>query len=129
LALLIAAGVATVGCDNSPKRYSVSGSVTLGGKPVKAGEVIFEPDSSKGNRGPGSVARIKDGQYATEPGRGILGGAYIVRIAPLTGIPSSASMDGDALLPAPYVENVEFPASDSTRDFSIPEKPSGKPKD
>jgi hypothetical protein len=119
LALLIAS---PTGCENSLKRYSVSGGVTLGGNPVKAGEVAFEPDSSKGNRGPGSVARIKDGKYATEPGMGIVGGAYVVRIIPLTGVPSSVSMDGEALLPAPYEVRVEFPSADSTRDFDIPSK-------
>jgi hypothetical protein len=119
LAVLI---IAFAGCSDSPTRFSVSGSVTLGGRPVKAGEVTFEPDSSKGNRGPGSVARIKDGRYATEPGMGVIGGAYIVRIVPLTGVASGDALDGKALLPAPYEERVEFPSADSTRDFDIPNK-------
>lgn len=119
-AVLIATLAGIVGCEDGPKRFTVSGSVTLGGKPVKAGEVSFEPDSSKGNRGPGSIALIKEGKFSTEPGMGVIGGAYIVRIVPLTGIASAASMDGDAILSAPYEMRVEFPTSDTTKDFDIP---------
>ena len=115
------AAAALAGCaDGGPKRYSVSGAVTLGGRPVPAGEVVFEPDSAKGNSGPGSVVRIRDGRYQTEPGLGVVGGAYIVRITPMSGSPVGDSQDGKPLLPTPRVESVEFPPADSTRDFDIP---------
>jgi hypothetical protein len=120
LVILVVSGF--TGCDAGLKRYSVSGTVTLGGRPVPAGEIVFEPDSAKGNSGPGSVARIKDGRYQTEPGRGVVGGPYIVRILPMSGVPSGELIDGKPLLPQPHTENVEFPMSDSTRDFDIPNK-------
>src|SRR5262249_10867397 len=110
------------GCDAALKRYSVSGTVTLDGHPVPAGEIVFEPDSAKGNNGPGSVARIKNGRYQTEPRLGVVGGPYIVRILPSDGTPPPDIIDGKPLLPQPHVENVEFPASDSSKDFDIPEK-------
>jgi hypothetical protein len=119
-AILVAVGFA--GCDAGPKRYSVSGTVTLGGQRVLAGEIVFEPDSAKGNNGPGSVARIKDGRYQTEPNLGVVGGPYVVRILPMSGTPSGELLDGKPLLPAPYVENVEFPTDDSSKDFDIPDK-------
>ncbi|WP_439627076.1 hypothetical protein [Gemmata sp.] len=116
-----------VGCaDGGAKRYSVSGAVTLGGRPVPAGEIVFEPDSAKGNNGPGSVVRIRNGRYQTEPGLGVVGGAYVVRITPMSGTPFGDSLDGKPLLPAPRVEAVEFPAADSTRDFDVP-APAQKP--
>jgi hypothetical protein len=119
LVALVAAPAAGCG-DAGGKRYSVSGAVTLGGRPVPAGEVVFEPDASKGNNGPGSVVRIRDGCYQTEPGLGVVGGAYIVRITPMSGTPFGDSLDGKPLLPGPRVETVEFPAADSTRDFDVP---------
>ncbi len=121
-AVLVALAAApAAGCgDGGAKRYSVSGAVSLGGRPVPAGEVVFEPDASKGNNGPGSVVRIRDGRYQTEPGRGVVGGAYVVRITPMSGTPFGDSLDGKPLLPGPRVETVEFPAADSTRDFDVP---------
>lgn len=108
------------GCSDGPKRHSVSGTVTLGGNPVPLGEIIFEPDSSKGTNAPGSVAQIKDGHYVTQSGLGVVSGAYIVHITPFDGIPNKSSMFGKVLLPTPYVEKIEFPADTSTRDFDIP---------
>jgi hypothetical protein len=112
--------IVAAGCSNGPKRHPVSGTVTLGGKPVALGEIIFEPDAAKGTTAPGSVAQITDGHYVTQPGLGVVGGAYIVRIVPFDGVPNKSSMFGKVLLPTPYVENVEFPAETTTRDFDIP---------
>jgi hypothetical protein len=113
--------VAAAGCsDGGPRRYSVSGAVTLDGRPVPAGEIVFEPDPARGNNGPGSVVRIRDGRYQTEPGLGVVGGAYIVRITAMSGTPFGDSLDGKPLLPGPRVEAVEFPAGESTRDFDVP---------
>jgi hypothetical protein len=122
-ALLLLAGV--VGCDGGPKRYPVAGAVTVGGRPVPTGEVVFEPDSAKGNNGPGSVARIKDGRYETDPDKGVIGGAYVVRITPFDGVPFGDSTDGKPLLRQPHVENVELAAGENTKDFAIPE-PKGR---
>jgi len=117
---VVLVATALAGCDGGLKRYSVSGAVTFGGRPVPAGEIAFEPDSSKGNNGPGSVVRIKDGRYQTEPGLGVVGGAYVIRIIPMSGTPFGDSLDGKPQLPRPHVQSVEFPASDSTKDFDIP---------
>lgn len=115
--LLLVGGLS---CSNGPRRHAVSGTVTLDGKPVPVGEIVFEPDSSKGTNAPGSVAQIKDGHYETHPGLGVVQGSYIVRITPFDGIPNKASMSGNVLLPAPHVERVDFPEGASTRDFAIP---------
>jgi hypothetical protein len=53
-----------MGCRSGPRRASVSGTVTLDGKPVKEGLVSFSPDASKGNTARVScTALIKDGSY------------------------------------------------------------------
>jgi hypothetical protein len=53
-----------VGCRGGSRRVSVSGTVTLAGKPVNEGLVSFSPDASKGNTARVScTAPIKDGRY------------------------------------------------------------------
>lgn len=112
--------VLALGCADGPKRRPVSGTVTLGGKPVPVGEIVFEPDSSKGTSAPGSVALIKDGHYVTQPNLGVVEGSYIIRISPFDGVSNSSSMNGNALLSAPHVEHVDFPPETTVRDFDIP---------
>ncbi|MCS6866041.1 MAG: hypothetical protein RMJ56_17180 [Gemmataceae bacterium] len=43
----------------------VQGKVTLNGVPVPMGMVIFQPNSTKGNRGPQSHANIRNGIFDT----------------------------------------------------------------
>ena len=74
----------------------------------------------KGDQRSRSVTQIKDGHYETQPGLGVVGGAYIVRITPFDGVPNKSSMSGNVLLSAPHVEHVEFPEESTTRDFDIP---------
>lgn len=113
--------VLSAGCGgvDGPPRYQVTGEVRYQGKPVPAGEIVFRPDTEKGNDGPGSVARIADGRYQTDSGRGVVGGAYIVEIVGFDGIPSPESLDGAVLFP-PQTETVEFPSTESTHDFDLP---------
>ncbi|MCA9115650.1 MAG: hypothetical protein KDA79_11235 [Planctomycetaceae bacterium] len=84
-ALLLAAVVALAGCGGSaesgPERFPLSGEVRMGGQLVPQGEVQLIPDSSAGNNGPASLAYIRDGQFETEPGKGIVGGEYIVEVS------------------------------------------------
>lgn len=123
LGLAAAAALALIplatGCGGDG-RYTVSGKVTYAGKLVPVGEIAFEPDASRGNRGPGSLARIKAGQYSTEPGMGVVGGAYEVRITPFDGVPAGESTDGKPLLRAPYVTKIDLPRGTASQDFDIP---------
>ena len=65
---------------SGPERYELSGTVQFQGKPVPAGQIVFEPDSSKGNVGPQGMAEIREGKYDTRGGRGMVGGPHVVRI-------------------------------------------------
>lgn len=117
----LALGLALVGgCDNGPKRYTVEGAVTFDGTPVPSGEVAFEPDSDRGNKGPGSVARIVNGRYKTEDGMGVVGGPYVVRVTPFDGKPNNNSYDGNPLVRAPHVVKLDLPAESTTKDFDVP---------
>lgn len=118
--MVLLTAIALPGCADGPKRRPVSGNVTLGGKPVPVGEIVFEPDSSKGTSAPGSVAPIKNGHYETQPNLGVVEGAYIIRISPFDGVANASSTSGNALLPMPHVERVDFPPETTVRDFDIP---------
>ena len=78
------------GCSQDNTFHTVSGSVTYDGKPVPVGEVQFMPDSTKGNRGPSVMASIKDGQYKTRKGKGIVGGPYVLMVTGYQAAPDSA---------------------------------------
>lgn len=121
-ALLVALALAALpGCrsESGPPRYDLSGAVLYDGKPVPVGEVALEPDGSRGNTGPGCLAVIKDGKYRTAPDKGVLGGAYLVRIVGFDGVPAGDSSVGTALFP-PFETKVEFPRQSTTHDFTVP---------
>ncbi len=122
--LWISCSCVILGCSSSsgPARYELSGKVTFNGRPVPVGEVSLQPDGAQGNTGPGSIAMIKDGQYKTDPVTGVVGGAYLVRIAGFDGVPVGDSSEGTALFPM-FQTKIELPAQASTYDFEIPAAP------
>lgn len=63
LFMLPLCAILCAGCTDSStaKRGEVSGTVTLDGKPIEKGEIIFLP--TNGTAGPTAGAEIKDGSY------------------------------------------------------------------
>ena len=115
-----------LGCGDAKDaktRYTVSGKVTFGGKPVSAGFVIFEPDASLKNAGPGCGASIKDGYYETEKNKGIVGGPYLITVAGSDGIPTTIDGEdapqGASIFPV-YKTQFDFPKSDTTWNIEVP---------
>jgi hypothetical protein len=86
---------------------------------VPQGEIVFRPDDTAGNDGPGSFARITNGRYQTHPGKGVVGGAYVVDIIGFDGIPNESSSAGSPLCDLVTLR-LEFPKHPSTRDFDLP---------
>jgi len=111
---LVAAGCGGEG----PGRYQVSGTVTYGGQPVAGGRILFVPDEAKGNVGPGSVAEIRNGRYATRAGKGVVGGPHRVTIFGTDG--SVLTEAHDNALFAPFETTVDLPKADSQHDFEVP---------
>ena len=95
--------------------YEVEGTVTYQGKPVKDGEIIFAPDTSKGNVGPGGYAIIKNGQFKTTKNKGVVGGAYILTVSgrPLA---TGESEVGEAFATGD-LEYMLFPVQEMTFDL------------
>ena len=112
------------GCGSGgPTRYPVSGKVTFKGEPIPQGFITFEPDADQGNSGPGGGAQIDQGVYSTGVEKGVVGGAYTVKIVGYDG--KVITMEGEELkegtpLFPPYYTSVDFPQSESTKDFDVP---------
>jgi hypothetical protein len=90
---LTAAACALAGCGpgNGLTMGRVSGLVTYHGQPVEMGEVLFLPDSDKGNSGVPSMGPIgKDGSYTMSTqdfGDGVIAGHHKVGIRALDAVP------------------------------------------
>src|SRR4051794_32953464 len=84
---LFAVSVLLAGCNGNsgPTRYRVSGEVKFAGQPVPYGEILFTPDSGKGNSGPQGIAIIQQGKYDTAGSRapGVAGGPTVVTVTAL----------------------------------------------
>ncbi|QDU73127.1 hypothetical protein Pan97_00940 [Bremerella volcania] len=117
--LLLAALVLSVGCTASETNGTqVSGSVTVGGSPLKSGSITFEPDSKQGNSGPAAITPVVDGKYQTDPKRGVGKGAYVVRITP-PDVESGSDVSA-VVMKKPYTTSVQIEPNKTTYDFDVP---------
>jgi hypothetical protein len=85
------------GPDNGLTMGRVSGTVTYNGQPVEFGDILFEPDSEKGNNGVPSMGSIgKDGTFVMstqESGDGVIAGYHKVGIRALD--PTGVGQEGE----------------------------------
>ncbi len=111
-----------VGCNDmdGPRRYRLSGSVTYDGKPVPAGIISLEPDTSLGNSGPGTLVEFTNGRYRTTRGKGTVGGPHLVRIVGHDGKAISEMPLGRCLFQE-YRLQVDLPRHDAAYDFDVPD--------
>lgn len=109
-----------IGCQTGPRIYHVKGTVQYKNQPVPAGVVYFDPDSTQQNDGPQGYAFIKDGVFdtAAKGGRGVVGGAYVVRIEGFDGKPGEELPMGRALF-VDFKKSLDLPKQDSTQDFQV----------
>lgn len=131
MACLLMAGIAGCGSrgNNGPQRFDLSGAVVFDGQPIPSGYVTFEPDSSKGNPGPGASADIVAGHYRTRPAQGTIGGHHIVKVFGYDGKPFEVGRtpDGKSLLNqagkplfAPATLEVDLPRKATVYDIELP---------
>jgi len=115
----LALTAAAVGCSRGgPDRYEISGQVTYQGQPVPGGRILFAPDGSVANSGPGAVAEIENGHYRTRRGLGAVDGPHVVTIYGTDG--TAATEDRDNALFPEYRTTVELPAGSAQFDFDVP---------
>lgn len=119
--LWLAALCFVIGCaDSDAKRFRISGTATVDGKPIPFGDVLFTPDGSKNNSGPQGIANIVDGKFDTgADGKGIAGGPTVIRV---TGF---AEQGGKQLL-CEHELKMDLPRADSTQNLDVPAKASSK---
>jgi len=122
--LVVMSGMGCGGAaSDGPRRYTISGTVTYQGQPIPVGTISFEPDTEKGNSGPGSMADIVNGKYTTPPGKGGVGGSYLARIEGYDGTEiqtgEGVSHTGNPLFKMQTLQ-LEFPQKDSVVDLTVP---------
>lgn len=117
LAVLAAAG----GCgrQTGPQRYPISGAVTYAGKPLAAGKISFEPDTARGNTGPGGYGDIVAGRYRTYRTMGAIGGPHRVVIEGYSGTSPEQWRKQAPLFPA-HVTTADLPLGKASIDFDVP---------
>ena len=121
------------GCGQSgPARYSVSGNVSYKGAPIPVGQISFEPDTTRGNEGPGASAVIKDGKYDTaDGGKGAVAGPVIIAVEGIDPNPPAKAESSDIttrVLFARYELEAVLPDSSSTKDITVPAEAAKGPK-
>jgi hypothetical protein len=109
------------GCSKPEvERYALSGKVTYQGQPVPVGSILFEPDGSKGNRGPQGYSTIIDGYYETNKyGKGAVTGPINVQIMGFSK-DENISEEGTKPLFPPFKTSIVIVPESTTFDFEIP---------
>lgn len=85
--------------------------------------VRFSPNNQKGNHGPGAIAEIKDGRFATLPSKGAVAGPMTVYIEGFDGIRSTNNpdlIDYGAMLFQTFKTEIEISNEDAIFDFEVP---------
>lgn len=119
--------VAAVGCGRTtgPRRYPITGAVTYAGEPLAAGKISFEPDTDRGNKGPGGYGDIVAGRYRTYRTMGAVGGPHRVVIEGYSGTGPEQWRKRAPLFPA-YVTTVDLPVDGAVVDFAVPAAPAAR---
>jgi hypothetical protein len=127
IALMIVA-LAVTGCGKSgPDRIEITGTVTFKGKPVPAGNIVFDPDPKRGNDGPGAFAHIKQGRFDTrDAGKGPIAGVYQAHVTGMDGVPGPEMPQGHILF-SQWTTDVEVDRSKTDFHFDVPVSAARKP--
>lgn len=121
-ALAVGLAALPTGCGGGERLYDVSGTITFEGRPIPKGLIYFDPDASKGNKGPQGFANIEDGKFDTaNKGKGIRGGHYTIRIGGFDGKVMPESPFGQYLFPE-HVLTRELPAQNQTFEYDVKKK-------
>lgn len=124
--LCLAAAIALLaGCgQRDAQRFSVRGTVTFQGHPVKKGAVSFEPTLAAGKEAPTVYLPITDGQFYTSAREGPGKGRYTVVVTGWD--PAKEFVDNDGIthvtpLFTEYRFEVEIPVPKGRLDIVVPD--------
>lgn len=114
--------LALTGCGggSDSNLVHVSGTVTVDGKPLPLGLIVFEPDPMR-NRGPQGFANIKDGRFDTcQAGKAVALGPQIVRITGGDGVKAEAFSPFGNLLFDEHMVQLEVSQGQPPLNLDIP---------
>ncbi|MBA4191923.1 MAG: hypothetical protein C0467_28420 [Planctomycetaceae bacterium] len=114
--------IATLGCGDRGGRSVIEGRVTWEGKPVPAGQVVFEPDPDRGGKGPAGVATIQDGHFRTNPEFGAVAGPHIARFRFGDGKGVNDMQPFGRPICPEFTETVDLGGKATTINFELPLK-------
>ena len=119
--LAILASLTALGCGPAgPDRIDITGTVTFRGKPVPAGNIVFDPDAKRGNDGPGAFAHIKQGRFDTrDAGKGPVAGAFHANITGMDGIPGPEMPQGHVIF-AQWTTDIDVDRTKTEFNFEVP---------
>ena len=126
LLALVSPVLPLLGCNKSSgvDRFDLSGKITFQGQPVARGYIVFRPDKSAGNSGPGANANIMDGEYSTMAGQGVVGGPHVVKITGTDGVeyktPEGITIPIGRRMFADYETKMDLPKETGTFDIEVP---------
>lgn len=101
------------GCRDPEGRQSISGEVTLDGKPLPAGQLSLRPVGT----GPSSGGQIAEGEFSVDSSKGPLPGRYAVKInsyqetgkmVPLIDNPNIKLPEKQQVIPPEYNDQTEL---------------------
>ena len=137
--IALVATSAASGCGESgPARRAVAGSITLDGKPLPSGTVVFAPlDGATA-----AVAEVSDGTYRLAPARGLAPGRYQVEVraeaptgkrVPHPDLPGETIEEVRNLIPPQFNARTELavevkPDADNTFDFALTSRATREPR-
>ena len=120
--LLVLLLLPAAGCGSGEKLYDVSGTAKFDGRPIPAGNIFFDPDPTRGGAGTQGFANINNGKYTTAVnGRGVRGGAYVIRILGYDGKSANEAPLGQPIFNE-HEEKRDLPAADSEVNFDVPKR-------
>ena len=93
LILLAATLTPLAGCRDPNGRQSISGEITLDGKPLPSGQMSLRPFET----GPSAAGRIEDGKFMLPTGKGPVPGKYLVSIESMQPTGKKVPLAGTAL--------------------------------
>ncbi|MEZ6126378.1 MAG: hypothetical protein R3C49_24905 [Planctomycetaceae bacterium] len=110
--------LAVVGCGGGESfdRIDISGTVSVGGAPLKAGRLQLSVPP--GAEGASSIAVIQDGKFQTITGQGPSPGPYDLKIV-VYGEPTGEGEEGELPVVGVYSESVKIDKSKSEMNFNI----------
>jgi hypothetical protein len=98
-AAVVAAAVSGCGGGDGLDRQSISGSVTLDGKPLEKGQIQFLPDVNAQGAATAGMAQIEGGSYSLSRADGLVPGSYKVSIYAGSGDAESAAPETPGAAP------------------------------